>query len=76
MQQERRLWRFCNYDLRNHNEVIRDYQNGQPVFLTKNGRGKYVLINIEEYEKQLTIYNVKVLIHSYCIYIKAITKTK
>ncbi|ERI90678.1 type II toxin-antitoxin system prevent-host-death family antitoxin [Clostridium kluyveri] len=42
-------------DLRNYNEVLRDCQNGEPVFLTKNGRGKYVLVDIEEYEKQQTI---------------------
>lgn len=42
-------------DLRNYNEVLRDCQNGEPVFLTKNGRGKYVLIEIKEYEKQQAI---------------------
>lgn len=42
-------------DLRNYNEVLRDCENGEPVFLTKNGRGKYVLMDIEEYEKQQTI---------------------
>lgn len=42
-------------DLRNYNEVLRDCQNGEPVFLTKNGRGKYVLIDIQEYEKQQAI---------------------
>ena len=26
-------------DLRNYNEVLRDIDIGQPVFLTKNGRG-------------------------------------
>ena len=33
-------------DLRNYNEVLRDCQNGDPVFLTKNGRGRYVLVDI------------------------------
>ena len=42
-------------DLRNYNDVLRDCQNGEPVFLTKNGRGKYVLIDIEEYERQQTL---------------------
>ena len=42
-------------DLRNYNEVLKDCQNGEPVFLTKNGRGKYVLVDIEEYDKQQTI---------------------
>lgn len=42
-------------DLRNYNEVLRDCQDGEPVFLTKNGRGKYVLLDIQEYERQHTI---------------------
>ncbi len=42
-------------DLRNYSEVLKDCQNGEPVFLTKNGRGRYVLVDIEEYERQQTI---------------------
>lgn len=42
-------------DLRNYNEVLRDCQNGEPVFLTKNGRGKYVIVDMEGYERQQTI---------------------
>jgi len=43
-------------DLRNYNEVLRDVAVGEPVFLTKNGRGRYALIDIAEYEKtQATI---------------------
>ena len=38
-------------DLRNYTEVLRDIAVGEPVFLTKNGRGRYVIIDIEEYEK-------------------------
>ena len=38
-------------DLRNYNEVLRDISFGQPVFLTKNGRGKYAVVEITEYEK-------------------------
>ena len=38
-------------DLRNYNEVLRDIAIGEPVFLTKNGRGKFVIIDINEYEK-------------------------
>lgn len=38
-------------DLRNYNEVLREISVGEPVFLTKNGRGKYVIIDIAEYEK-------------------------
>ncbi|ADG81417.1 type II toxin-antitoxin system prevent-host-death family antitoxin [Thermincola potens] len=42
-------------DLRNYNDVLRDCQNGEPVFLTKNGRGRYVLVDIQEYERQQAI---------------------
>ena len=43
-------------DLRNYNDVLRDVAVGEPVFLTKNGRGRYALVAIEEYEKtQATI---------------------
>ena len=43
-------------DLRNYNEVNKDVAYGEPVFLTKNGRGKFVILDIEEYEKlQATI---------------------
>lgn len=39
-------------DLRNYNDVLRTCQDGAPVFLTKNGRGRYVLMDIQEYDKQ------------------------
>lgn len=39
-------------DLRNYTEVLRDIAVGEPVFLTKNGRGRYVIIDMDEYEKQ------------------------
>ena len=39
-------------DLRNYTEVLRDIAVGEPVFLTKNGRGRYVIVDMEEYEKQ------------------------
>jgi len=38
-------------DLRNYTEVLRDISVGSPVFLTKHGRGKYVLRDMEDYEK-------------------------
>ncbi len=37
-------------DLRNYNDVLRDIAVGEPVFLTKNGRGKYAIVDMEEYE--------------------------
>lgn len=38
-------------DLRNYTEVLRDITVGEPVFLTKNGRGRYAIVDIDEYEK-------------------------
>ena len=38
-------------DLRNYNEVLRDIAVGEPVFLTKNGRGRYAIVDMDEYEK-------------------------
>jgi prevent-host-death family protein len=38
-------------DLQNYMEVLRDIAAGEPVFLTKNGREKYVILDIEDYEK-------------------------
>ena len=42
--------------LRNYSEVLQDVAVGAPVFLTKNGRGKYAILDIQDYEKtQATI---------------------
>ena len=38
-------------DLRNYNEVLKNCQVGEPVFLTKNGRGRFVVMDIEDYER-------------------------
>jgi prevent-host-death family protein len=38
-------------DLRNYNKVLQDISEGEPVFLTKNGRGKFAILDINEYEK-------------------------
>lgn len=40
-------------DLRNYSEVLKNCQAGEPVFLTKNGRGRYVILDIEDYEREL-----------------------
>ncbi len=42
-------------DLRTYNEVLKVCADGTPVFLTKNGHGRYVLLDIEEYERQQTM---------------------
>ncbi|MDR1101131.1 MAG: type II toxin-antitoxin system prevent-host-death family antitoxin [Clostridiales bacterium] len=38
-------------DLRNYGEVLRDVAIGAPVFLTKNGHGRYAVLDIEEYKE-------------------------
>lgn len=38
-------------DLRNYAEVLKEISFDSPVFLTKNGRGRYAIVDIEEYEK-------------------------
>ena len=39
-------------DLRNYNTVLKDCVKGAPVYLTKNGRGKFVLLDIDDYERE------------------------
>ncbi|RCW51594.1 type II toxin-antitoxin system Phd/YefM family antitoxin [Halanaerobium sp. ST460_2HS_T2] len=41
-------------DLRNNFKEISDvcHENGEPVFLTKNGRGDMVVMSIAQFEKQ------------------------
>ena len=38
-------------DLRNYYDVLSEVREGSPVFLTKNGRGAYVIITLKEYEE-------------------------
>ena len=38
-------------DLRNYNTVLKDCQVDSPIFLTKNGRGRYVLMDATHYER-------------------------
>ena len=42
-------------DLRNYTEVLKSIRSGYPVYLTKNGRGRYVIQDIEDYEKKEAI---------------------
>ncbi len=41
-------------DLRNYTEVLHDVAVGAPVFLTKNGRGRYALLDMQDYETMQT----------------------
>lgn len=38
-------------DLRNYSNVLNTCRENAPVYLTKKGRGKYVLLDIADYEK-------------------------
>jgi len=38
-------------DLRNYGEALRDVAVGQPVFLTRNGHGRYAVLDMEEYRE-------------------------
>ena len=40
-------------DLKNYGEVLSHCDDGVPIYLTRNGRVKYVVQSIEDYEKQL-----------------------
>ena len=38
-------------DLRNYTEVLREVQADSPVFLTRNGRGCYAIMDMQEYAR-------------------------
>lgn len=38
-------------DLRSYTAVLDEVAQGSPVFLTKNGRGRYVIQDIPDYER-------------------------
>lgn len=38
-------------ELRNYSKVLDEIAVGEPVFLTKNGHGKYAILDIKDYEK-------------------------
>ena len=42
-------------DLRNYTEVLHDVAVGAPVFLTKNGHGRYAILDIQDFEKTQAI---------------------
>ena len=35
--------------LRNYNKVLEEVHSGEPVFLTKNGTGRYAVIDLDDY---------------------------
>ena len=38
-------------DLRNYTEVLKEVSSNNPVYLTRNGRGEYAIIKLEELDK-------------------------
>ena len=46
--------------LRNYSAVLDDVRVGNPVFFTKNGTGRFVLIDIDEYD------SLKAALGDYC----------
>lgn len=43
-------------DLRDYNKVLKDCGKGEPVILTKNGRGVFVVMSLEEYDEIMKVY--------------------
>ena len=44
-------------DLRNYTEVLADVRPGSPVFLTRNGRGCYAIVDMADYDLNSRLYN-------------------
>lgn len=38
-------------DLRSYTSVLDEVAQGSPVFLTKNGRGRYAILDISDYQR-------------------------
>ena len=38
-------------DLRNYSSLLSQVRSGRPAFLTKNGRGRYVILDISDFEE-------------------------
>jgi PHD/YefM family antitoxin component YafN of YafNO toxin-antitoxin module len=42
-------------DLRDYNKVLKDVKDGEPVYLTKNGRGEYGIYSMDDVKKHETM---------------------
>lgn len=38
-------------ELRNYNNILEEVKEGQPVYLTKNGKGMYAIVDIKDIEE-------------------------
>ena len=47
----RAAFHYILFHLSKNGEILRDVAVGQPVFLTKNGHGRYVALDMEEYRQ-------------------------
>ena len=45
-------------DLRNYTEVLKKVDVDKPVYLTRNGRGSYVISKIDDYNHENTVENL------------------
>jgi prevent-host-death family protein len=42
-------------DLRNYTEVLNQVETNRPVYLTRNGRGRYVITKLDDYDRTATV---------------------
>ena len=45
-------------DLRNYTDVLRRVDVDRPVYLTRNGRGTYVISKLDDYDPETTVENL------------------
>ena len=45
-------------DLRNYSEVLNQVDIDKPVYLTRNGRGTYVISKMDDYDRETTVENL------------------
>lgn len=42
-------------DLRNYTDVLNQVEVDKPVYLTRNGRGSYVISKVDDYDRNTTV---------------------
>ncbi|HTE21787.1 MAG TPA: prevent-host-death protein [Candidatus Limnocylindria bacterium] len=45
-------------DLRNYTDVLNRVDVNKPVYLTRNGRGTYVISKLDDYDRETTVENL------------------
>jgi len=51
-------------DLRDYNKILKDCTKSKPVMLTKNGRGVFVVMSIDEYNEIMTLLSAAQSAHN------------